>query len=91
MTDFDQFLDEIKQNWCCVTVPMDKSTSQIEEWLDINCTGRYYFDTMFLSKQDPDVVSADWASLVTRRKLPCLYLESKDDMIFYNLTWDKYD
>jgi hypothetical protein len=91
MNDFDQILQQIQETWNCVEVPGTVSSGELEEWLDENCNSRYYFDPMFLSKQDPNVVSADWANLVTRRKLPCLYFESKDDMIFYNLVWNKYN
>ena len=92
MREFDQILLEIKNTWNRVTVPGTTSSDVIERWLDENCTGRYYFDTMFLNPQE-NVVSSDWAMVFTDeiRTLPELYLENVEDMVFYNLHWNKYD
>jgi len=92
MREFDQILLEIKNTWNRVTVPGTTSSDVIERWLDENCTGRYYLDTMFLNPQE-NVVSSDWAMVFTDeiRTLPELYLENVEDMVFYNLHWNKYD
>jgi hypothetical protein len=91
MDNFDQMLLDIKNTWNRVTVPGMVPVDELDYWLDENCTGRYYLDTMFLTPQAPTVVSVDWTHFVNNRSLPELYLETIEDMIFYNLTWSKYN
>jgi hypothetical protein len=80
---------EVKRSWHRVTVPKGKGVEDINIWLDENCNGRYYFDTM-----SPELHTTSFGSVeeyINTVNLPVLYLESTDDTVFYNLTWEKYD
>ena len=83
-----KLLEEVKNNWNRVTVPESKSITDITNWLDENCTAQYYFDTMFITQDYKEI--SQWYN-PSKKTLPVLYLESNEDMIFYNLTWNKYD
>lgn len=85
-------VEEIKSTWHCVTVPQKRGIDEITTWLDENCTGRYYFNTMTPGPHELSCdASQDIVYMFGQAILPVLYLKSMDDMVFYNLTWEKYD